>query len=117
MLAVTGSLFLPIWGPPGEPSTGQPLRGGARFLPEPAAPTPGQLRVTSPLTQGGGATPAARPSASPLPNLHGHMPALDGVRGLAILMVLLVHFVADKFPTTDAVERAIAYNDGRPGCG
>lgn len=29
----------------------------------------------------------------------GHMPALDGVRGLAVLMVLLTHFVAAATPT------------------
>ena len=43
--------------------------------------------------------------------LRGHLVALDGVRGLAILMVLLVHFVANMQPTTQ-VERTIVLVTG-----
>ncbi len=40
------------------------------------------------------------------PVLRGHMPALDGVRGLAVLMVLVYHFIGDMVPT-NGIERAI----------
>src|SRR6202022_1061281 len=43
--------------------------------------------------------------------LRGHVVALDGVRGLAILMVLLVHFVGNMSPTNSA-EHAIVLLTG-----
>jgi peptidoglycan/LPS O-acetylase OafA/YrhL len=39
-------------------------------------------------------------------DLRGHLPVLDGVRGLAVMMVLVFHFVGQMLPTNSA-ERAI----------
>ncbi len=65
-----------------------------------------QAFVTQESNSGPKATPGNPASASSRLDPHGHLPVLDGVRGLAILMVLLLHFLANMEPT-NAIERAI----------
>lgn len=49
---------------------------------------------------------APSPSATPSVELRGHLSVLDGVRGLAVTMVLIFHFVSEML-TTNWIERAI----------
>src|SRR4051794_3893283 len=60
--------------------------------------------LTSPVGEvaSGSLNPASSPHFAPC----GHMPVLGGVRGLAILMVMLLHFVGQMLPT-NGIERTI----------
>jgi peptidoglycan/LPS O-acetylase OafA/YrhL len=78
---------------------------------------PARSLTTSPMSASAHGTPLSDPSeaatnvlapanACPRLNPHGHLPVLDGVRGLAILMVLFLHLVGDV-PPISLVERVI----------
>ena len=58
-----------------------------------------QAHLTPPPNQGEAAIGGTPPSASPRPDLRGHLTVLDGVGGLAVLMVLLFNFVGQMLPT------------------
>src|SRR6516165_2963078 len=60
------------------------------------------------VTLRGGTATSGAPIAGSYtrPSFGGHMPMLDGVRGLAVLMVLLLHFLGNTEPT-NWVERII----------
>jgi len=53
-------------------------------------------------------TLASAENTSPRPNLRGHLPLLDGVRGLAILMVLLLVEIRLNAKNQLTAARAIA---------
>jgi peptidoglycan/LPS O-acetylase OafA/YrhL len=96
-----------------EPKAGQVWSVAGRSGPSAAR----EVAVTSrlglwvgPVYRLAGAFSATRMQAAtrvrPVPNLSGYLPALNGVRGLAILMVLLLHFVGNVPPSNPA-ERVI----------
>ncbi len=62
--------------------------------------------VTPSATTGAKSVSDGASGTRAVPDLRGHLPVLDGIRGLAIAMVLLLHFVGNMQPT-NTIERVI----------
>jgi peptidoglycan/LPS O-acetylase OafA/YrhL len=72
-----------------------------------AGMTPIQAKLVPPDPEQRSTAAVSAPANTGLPlDPRGHVPVLDGVRGLAILMVLTFHFVGNTLPT-NGVEHAI----------
>ncbi len=83
-------------------------RGLRRLVSEPIGSMTEQSRESQPSNpvKSAAPEPSIPANAGPQLDLRGHLPVLDGIRGLAILMVLLLHFVGNMIPT-NSIERVI----------